>query len=251
MLLILLRVPVNASTAEIWSDDFDDGNYDGWTVTLGSFSCASNTLAATDTNSSITFSNAAYYNSTVSTGTYSFDYYTPPSLHEPAIHFVSDTVDDEISSSGLTGGWSLCVWYNAEEWSLLRFEPGEAYPDTLGACEYSGRYNEWQHVDITVYENGTLRLYVDDSLLIDTISIIMVDSQNFFIAMQEGGAIDNIVVSDTIDIGEIATTTTTTTSDATSSTSPSDGVGDLNIILLAGAGVAIILIVIVIVVKKR
>jgi hypothetical protein len=51
----------------VWSDNFDDGNYDGWTVQDGNFSVAGQTLRAGKYHARINCSSEVAY------GTWSFE----------------------------------------------------------------------------------------------------------------------------------------------------------------------------------
>jgi hypothetical protein len=76
MMLMFASQPILCNAEIVWSDDFDDGTYDGWTVGEGSFSASEYMLEATGE-----FPNNIYHESSVITGTWSFDVLieTPPS----------------------------------------------------------------------------------------------------------------------------------------------------------------------------
>ena len=76
VLLLVAFIPIPAYAAEVWSDDFDDGNYDDWTVTEGEFTCADGYLEVTEHTGGTAGSwSGIYRNSTVTSGTWSFDYF--------------------------------------------------------------------------------------------------------------------------------------------------------------------------------
>jgi hypothetical protein len=72
---VLLLVP-QSSAVVVWSDNFDDGNYDDWTVDLGDWRILDGTMDAYHVDE---IESIAWHESTQVTGTWSFDYY----------HFVS------------------------------------------------------------------------------------------------------------------------------------------------------------------
>jgi hypothetical protein len=47
LLLSLAFLPLHASAAIVWSDDFDDGNYDGWTVIQQTYEVIDGVLVST------------------------------------------------------------------------------------------------------------------------------------------------------------------------------------------------------------
>ncbi|MHA2273887.1 MAG: hypothetical protein ACXACI_18710, partial [Candidatus Hodarchaeales archaeon] len=67
LLFICLCSNVNVGHEVVWSDDFNDGDYDGWTPAWGDWSTETNTLGVIGS-----YDGMIFRNSTVSTGTWSF-----------------------------------------------------------------------------------------------------------------------------------------------------------------------------------
>jgi len=59
------------SADEVWSDDFQDGDYDNWTIQKGTWTAEDNYLKTTDKG-------GIYHPSTTTVGTWSFDAYVAP-----------------------------------------------------------------------------------------------------------------------------------------------------------------------------
>ncbi|MFW9847197.1 MAG: hypothetical protein ACFFD6_10640, partial [Candidatus Thorarchaeota archaeon] len=75
--LMTLLVSTRASAAIVWSDNFNDGNYNDWTVDGGGFTAANGYLECTESGTGQ--SSRIHYNSTVNFGSWSFDFfYTRP-----------------------------------------------------------------------------------------------------------------------------------------------------------------------------
>jgi hypothetical protein len=96
LLFICIYSNVNVGHAEIvWSDDFEDGDTEGWTITQGNLSAEDGTLRSTvegkvqGANPDYQYLSLAYYPSTVSVGTWSFDYMLDGALDAPEMAVIS------------------------------------------------------------------------------------------------------------------------------------------------------------------
>jgi hypothetical protein len=170
----------------VWSDTFDDGNYDGWTVTYGSFSCAENSLISNQ------YSSAINRPSTVMVGTWSFDLLLVDSgssgIHvcfycESFVFYPITGYDLKVSRYG----FELMYWL-------------DYYDDSIGEYFPSIVMDGWQHVDITRDDTGLIRVYINDSLQIETVDNRIPSSNYFHLVSGSGEGLDNIVVSDSVDI---------------------------------------------------
>ena len=184
MSLALYSSPTSATI--VWTDAFDDGNFDGWTVTYGAFSCAENALLA------IQYSSTIHYPSTVMVGTWSFDLFVVDSgtscLHvcfycESFAIYPITGMDLKVSRNG----FELMYWLDAYDDSI-----GEYFPPFV--------MTGWQHIDITRDDTGLIRVYINDSLRIETVDNRIPSSSYFYLLTNQGEGIDNIVVSDSVDI---------------------------------------------------
>ncbi len=192
--LVCSKVPVVA--VEVWSDDFNDGNLDGWTVTYGSFSTVDNSLRALVPSSCINHS------SSVNIGTWSFDLYisglASSGAHvcyscESFVIYPITGYDLKVSPNA----FELMVWY-------------QSYDDCIGSYYPPTRMTGWQHVDITRDSTGHICVFINGTLQIETedTTITISNYFHFFCGPDEG--LDNVVVSDSIDITPSTNTTPST-----------------------------------------
>ena len=237
--------PMLVSADVVWSDNFDDGNYDGWTVYSGAFSAADGYLESTELE--VPENIAGIYNeSNVSTGTWSFDCYLP------------NEDDNYIGLSLLTDADFISYLFlqvTSERVVLwLNRSTGADYYDIYNWIDVaywrSTFNNTWTHIDVTLTEDWLFDVFVNNIHRISYTNSTPVssirDNHNFFFNSHTlGEAIDNVVVSDTIDMQRNETTTTTT------SPSPTDGEIDTTMILLVGGGVAAIVVIVLVVRKVR
>jgi hypothetical protein len=183
---------VSCQAATVWSDDFNDGNYDGWTVNLGSFSATSNRLESAGPDS-----NYISHPSTVATGTWSFDL----SSFGRVYFMASDLVPGNIPENG------YFIYYHAAAIELRCVENSvgdllDTYPIPALAT-YS--------FDITRDTDGNMYLYLDGELIMQEQNLVHDSSTHFFVCIIDSGIwIDNIDVSDTVDIEPPTTPTTPT-----------------------------------------
>lgn len=229
-----------------WSDDFDDGNYDGWTVTGGSFTVTDGQLVVSELVIG-DFPAFMDHTSNVTMGTWSFDM------------TIVDTVDSE----------DLWVYF-------MKDEPGyftgvslslELWGTIVALGRASGtsftEFDRWNfpdskfgqhHFDIIHNETGYFYVYINGSLVIETSGIVPDLTYDYF---SFGGSLetsfDNLVVTEYVEPIPTTTTppdttsTTTTTGDTTTPPAPTDMT---TVLLIAGGGIAAV-VVIVIIVKMR
>ncbi len=110
--------------------------------------------------------------------------------------------------------YGIFAGYNCAGFYELYTAP--TFPDVDQIKFYSTRSGltrkEWHHLDITRDKEGRICFYVDDILGIDVVDPSVTESYNFGIMLEYSHRgktyIDNIVVSDTIDIQPSETETT-------------------------------------------
>ncbi len=182
-----------------WQDDFNDGNYDDWTVNLGStFSAANNYLEATTENAW----NWVSHPSDVAYGSWQFDVYA---VDTPANHCYV-----YIISSG--SNYRLCVWTGSWAGAIPIPGPGFTLIKEYGGVSAIADYYPgtpiagWVTINVTRTEAGEFSFYIDGVLRMQVTDNDLTISSTFRFAGQGGWRIDNIVVSDFT-----APTTTTTT----------------------------------------
>jgi hypothetical protein len=194
LLCISLYTTFPCKAAPVWSDNFDDGNYDGWTVLNGTFSAGDHTLRNIGRKGGL-----IVHPSPVTTGTWSFD-----------VLGVNDTDIGFMSTYPAPLSGMVCLdWgqYHSPktEWELNLQSGGWT---NLGTWTY-GTITGWQHVDITRSSDGRICVYQNGTLVVDTFCTSITGSQYFWVCFSlladfkiqnVEGAIDNIVVSNTVDI---------------------------------------------------
>ncbi len=183
-LVILLCVtlftafPCKAET--VWSDDFNDGNYDGWTVLNGTFIVEDGVLKTGPENFNVI--QCTSYGP--STGTWSFDL--------------------------LANGWTVVYFVGNSQQVLVIVFTGQYYyvqrisvvNNTYSSVTFPGEVSAWQHLNITRNQDGRICVYNNGTLVADYVDTTNVPAPDFFELYSTGGeaAIDNIVVSDSVDI---------------------------------------------------
>jgi hypothetical protein len=252
--MLLVSSPTSAALA--WSDDFDDGNHDGWTVSSGEFAVVDGRLTVTGSEYS-----DIWRESTVTEGTWSFDWIDPDNdIRVGEVDFMA------MDESTLSGTAFLVAIAGNDIW-LGRASSGSG--DILEQYHIEGAVNPGvHHFDVThkdghfeVFHDGTHGISHDAALLWN------LDFQYFLFA-GDSGALDNVIVSDTIDVVcdnetcvlehaeiETATTTTTTTTEeptATTTTTTDEPPAPIPVELMAvGIGVPVVIVFVALIWRSR
>jgi hypothetical protein len=211
-------IPPPCAAIEIWADDFNDGNYDGWTiwasnttgfnpwtnVTGGSFEIDDGALRANGTNVEW---NLADYPSSVAYGTWSFDldivdtwrsefgvqffkYDTTPRDGPPGQCYDLVIVTEFLS----TGVFDVRLIHRNDQSSF-----------SLGRTVING-FSGWYHFDVTRDTNGQFYVYINTTYppILDGVDDAFTTCNTFTFwapfGPDFGPAIDNIRVSNTIDV---------------------------------------------------
>ncbi|MHA1946262.1 MAG: hypothetical protein ACXAC6_07200 [Candidatus Hodarchaeales archaeon] len=227
MLVIVVASASSLSSANtntiVWSDNFDDGNLDGWEIIghewitpasydlwTGNASAANNELWI---NGSGDFQTTAGYPSSITHGTWTFDVIAKNFVW---VSFASNNYVTNYSTS-IGSDYTLVISYD----SLQLWKRVDGVGTTLYSKAISGIAGHWQHVNITkdmsnrilVSINGTLRVNVtDDSLA---------TSLHFKLITKEVAGLDNVTVSDFTSPTTTETTVADTTTTTTAKSSPS------------------------------
>ena len=80
-LVFLFCLFPSSSATVVWSDDFSDGDHNGWTITMGNWAVTDQRLEAIAPNGQ-----RIWHSSTQVTGTWSFDYYHTSSISTGGCH---------------------------------------------------------------------------------------------------------------------------------------------------------------------
>jgi hypothetical protein len=237
---------------EVWSEDFNDGNYDGW-GTMGIDITGEGVLVSTpnwSVNDGVLCAgegphfNIANHTSTIVYGKWEFDFYVVVGpWHHSAVYITKEGWELQ---EGVENGYAIAFAQSSYSVS----EPGihiaksSGYHSTWHEFWLTPVNNTWFHVEVTHRENGTFNVYINGTLRIEWVDDSLPDSTHFELALEPGCRVDNIVVSRFV---EDTTTTTTETDTTTDVTQPPD----YTFLIIAVAGVAVLVIVIMIFMKLR
>ena len=252
---LLLFVSVNpAVAAEVWSDNFDDGNYDGWTVEYGGYRVTDGVLenhfVDLDTHGHI-----IWHSSSVTEGTWSFDvnidHNHPGSVMCMFMVNGTSRLDYEgyyltIEDNDVMIGYAIVQSLGSQHYLLDINESFDDFQDT------------WTHFDICRNDTGGINVFVNETYSAPAVSAvpsIQYDYSERLVLQTWAGydtQFDNVTVYDE-DLHPVWTdplneTTTPTTDGGT--TPPPDGIDPTTMLIIAGGGIAVV-VVIVVIVKMR
>jgi hypothetical protein len=191
--------PPTPVLTEVWFDDFDDGNFDGWTVTRGAYSAANYYLEGMTSTW-----NYIEHPSTTVVGSWSFDYnfYGGPDGiwqgpdGDLGIWFISNDHWQSGDSTQPQSGYFIYFHphVNAIE---LWMDPGdEGYNRVLlGSWSPPNFVKSW-HVDITRDSNGVFNVYLDGVNRIQATDTTFYTSSFFGFLGYNRQEMDNVVVQD-------------------------------------------------------
>ncbi|MHA2213967.1 MAG: hypothetical protein ACW992_12470 [Candidatus Thorarchaeota archaeon] len=184
----------NAPAAVVWSDDFTDGNMDGWT-TWAYFGGDANFSV----DDGIVYSqgdtiNIASHPSDVVHGTWSFDILIGG--HQVSV----------VTLMTPTGGNGYDLVFAVESHQGIgssSIQLQKDYPSVLlGYVEMDP--SGWHHIIATRDSTGYMCIYADGTLIIEAVDNSVTSSDEFGFAFEESAecAFDNVSVSDSIDMDE-------------------------------------------------
>lgn len=186
--IILMSLLIACSSSEdasiVWSDDFDDGDLDGWDVWYqkGLYSVDDGVLT-------IKTGGDLYHKSTVLNGTWSFDLYLDDN---------SDTTHEFRFTEGTNNFQNLEVKqaHNTQIWITTQRDDGEAIPSYIDLEE---RLAGWHHFDITRDKSGLIKVYLDGQFILEHFDDREFAAEKLVIMYCcSGPVLDNLVVRDQI-----------------------------------------------------
>jgi hypothetical protein len=269
LLLVLPYASVrDVSAAEVFQEDFNDGNLHGWGFMASSNFTAYEHAAgdyALHSGSSSSIGQYAWCNTTaLSDGTWSVDIFSPlPNDSTTRLYFYMNGNFQEpfgyfIEIKEDTGNPSL---------RLCKDDNGTAY--LLGLFIFSSYWHHtWTHFDMTrdsstgeinVFVNGTHTIQDFDTSFNHTEKVLFHNFKGGPLGFRVivGLMLDNLAINDTITLEEPDDSTTTTEEEATSTasdTSGTTGTGGgtpLNPLLLAAVGGGVVVLLVVVLLVKR
>jgi hypothetical protein len=188
ILVILLYIPLFSMAPSkvdvIWSDDFDDGEYDGWFVANGTFSAEDYTLKPVLGDNTYMINHL----STATSGTWSFDVL----VGEGAVIW--------LMYDGVGYGLIVAAWFGMDGAHLRLYNVSYEKGNVIGERIFQSGIPSWQHIDVTRNLDGRTCVYLNGTLFIDVVDYVARKSWFFMYNPYGESAIDNIVVSNTVDI---------------------------------------------------
>lgn len=193
ILAISVFTPALSSGAVVWSDDFQDGDYSGWSVLNGTFSAEDQVLRSTGSGEYY----CIQHSSSVAYGNWSFDTYHNASV---ASHFyrvysiiADDLVEGSVAYAGVMvprNGYSL-VFAVLGGW-IIQWTDGT--PEAIG--NFHENFSGWRTITITRDNSGLFKLYLNGTLVEETEDNVHKSSEIFAWSAKPGHAIDNVTVSE-------------------------------------------------------
>ena len=186
-------------TSIVWSDDFEDGDMEGW-EDFSNMSAPSDFYTVDGGN--LTFLNgnggfAIMYPSTLTIGTWSADILIPDKNGRAnEIFFITSQLDSTWNE------WlTLKVTIENNPHTVIAlYLQDEAQSSRLGRAmiKKNERLTGWHHIDITRDENDNTKIFLDDEMFIESNVDYPHESDYFFLSVIKDSAIDNIVVRDQV-----------------------------------------------------
>jgi hypothetical protein len=263
---------MSVSAAIVWSDNFDDGNYDGWTresvtTDASGMTVVDGSLKATGDNWT-----EVSHPSDVDTGTWSFDikdpvtnltYYEPgfhPNIYNhmqrsTAVHFMMEEPET-------WNGSSYAIMFMGPSIQLRRYYmlASIMQRDILTTCLFDS-VESTLHVDVTLDDAGYFNVFIDGAHRLNFQAVVApYDWSYFAYGSMPGASVDNIVVQDVVDESlpfngtetTTETTTTTTTEETTTTTTSGQPAPPIPTeMLILAIGVPVILVVVVVILRFR
>ena len=264
LMLVIGIKPISCNAAIVWSDDFNDGDYSGWTVHSGAFAAENymlESLESTVDPPEEGWINIISHESSVVVGTWSFDILCRENFIVQGftervfeIQFIAPSTDFLNHSCYSFGVWQSMTGALLASFTLTKWVDGVRDTDKTKSFPNSN-FNGWTHIDITRNTTGHMDVYINETLRLSTQDTEL-DTSNYFII----GAISNLwlVAVDNITVNDVPLTTTTSTptptptptsSPTTTDTSPPPGISPE--LLAIGIGVPVILVIVLVVWKVR
>ncbi|UCH04348.1 MAG: hypothetical protein JSW05_12385 [Candidatus Thorarchaeota archaeon] len=229
--------PLPCAADLIWSDNFNDGDFDGWTPKVGLFTAENYMLEPTGSLG------AASHTSTNTSGTWSFSVKRTDATEMTFVGFMGT-----LPVGGIPGGipkTGYGILFQGASYKLVEvadFNPQHSVIATYSvgsALDMEG----WHHINVTRSQQGTFNVFINGTWrMVGTDTSVDTSDVFVFISGHGKSALDTVVVDD-----DILTTRITTTD-----TTGADSQGGFPIELLAiGIGGAVVVIIIALVFIKR
>jgi len=202
VLLLMLLVDCSSTPAEmtptpdmsiIWSDDFEDGDKEGW---MEDFAYQANNSFFVEegvlNNDELSYG-IIYHESEVSSGTWSFDLFYP---EEPEIYVPSYRIA-VICDQRFLYCFGIDSSIEGSKNTTVRIITLDGYNEasSYDSVKLGEKLVGWKHFDVTRDESGNSKIFVDGELILqDKVEISFSPKRLFIYTNVKGPAIDNVVV---------------------------------------------------------
>jgi len=254
VVLCISIYPASVNATVVWSDDFNDGDYNGWTIcdnsTLlgGGWGFNGSTWDATNYYLEVTDAPDTWgiisHPSDVANGTWSFDFkdddFQSRAADTAMVVFMSGNFydwDDFYEDANFY--WIDFDVYSSENYTVgLKKRSGSVITPIASADVPAAG---WHNFDVTRNTTGEFKVYHNGAPIMEGLDTEFNTSDQFWLWFKTEIMIDNVLVDDELNPRHFPTTTTTT---------PNGTEPPWDLILIA-SGVAVVVIALVVVVVKR
>jgi hypothetical protein len=236
--------PLASRGAVVWSDDFNDGNYDGWTICDNStlydgnygWSGSNWTAASGWLQAESGFGEEGWaiisHPSNVAYGKWSFDFKTEQ--REAGllgnVRFISENFHDwddyESEATQYLVQFTISVLATGSGIVIDLAKSVDGTGTTIDSSESAVPVAGWHHIEVTRTTTGLFSVYHNGSLVLQGVGTEIDTSEMFWMWFSSGSMIDNIVVDDAPPIDPV-------------------------VIVIVGAAAVVIIVVVVIFLKRR
>ncbi|UCE10696.1 MAG: hypothetical protein JSW61_01830 [Candidatus Thorarchaeota archaeon] len=182
----------NMPSAVVWSDDFNDGDMDGWETWEYFGGDVNFTVVDGIVYSGGDGINMASHDSNVAYGTWSFDILIG-GYQLSGVNFIND-------ATGMGYGLRFCIEsHNGIGQSSIQLI--KDYPEVLLAHRVMNP-SGWNNITVTRDNTGYFCVYDDENLIIEAVENSITTSVDVLFVFEESAdcGFDNVVVSDTVDM---------------------------------------------------
>jgi len=188
--------PLACEGTVVWSDDFNDGNYNGWTINENpALGTGSNWSAA---NHYLEFNQSGYgvisHPSSVVYGTWSFDV-KPHESSFTEVPFISNNVSELADINDWVGYW-INFAASADNIILSLRKNSGGVMAIVDSYDTPIPISGWHHIEVTRTTAGLFSVSRNGSLIMQGVDTEIDTSVMFAVYAENSQAIDNIVVDD-------------------------------------------------------
>lgn len=209
LMCLLLLGPIACSATEVWSDNFNDGRIDGWSISAynggSQWTAVDGVLKV---NQSLI--GAIYHDSTQVVGTWSFDIRTcnnpsPSQTNDIAVFFISTEPAFYVGEDPMIGYafQQSPASIEGEMKHVFSIRKKTAEMDSITRALVLDSYvgesadSRWYHIDVTRAENGQMTAYLNGTRILQAYDTDFDTSECVVCVGTMHQCFDNIVVDDT------------------------------------------------------